>query len=138
MFNKILVAFDGSEAAAHAFALALDLASKYTAALRVISVVRPPEFGEDVETEAILEHSQKHYYQVLEPLREQAAKTNLAVAFDVIIGHPAERIVLEAEKWQAQLIVLGHRGRGLMGRWLVGSIAKQVMHHATCAVLIAR
>ena len=35
-------------------------------------------------------------------------------------------------------VVMGHRGHGLLGRWLIGSVAKQVMHHAPCAVLVAR
>ncbi len=34
--------------------------------------------------------------------------------------------------------VMGHRGHGLLGRWLIGSVAKQVMFHAPCAVLVAR
>lgn len=138
MFKKILVAYDGSTAAAHAFDLALDLAGKYGAAVRVIAVARPPEFGEEVETEAILENSRRHYHQVLQPLKQRTANLVPAFAFDVVVGHPAERIVIEAEQWNAELIVLGHRGHGLMGRWLLGSIAKQVMHHATCAVLVAR
>lgn len=50
----------------------------------------------------------------------------------------AERIVINAEEWGADLVVIGHRGHGLVGRWLLGSVAKQVMHHATCAVLVAR
>ena len=138
MFQKILVAYDGSDPAGHAFNLALDLAGKYGAKVRVLAVARPPEFGEEVETEAVLEKSRKHYHHVLKPLKERAAGLGLAVDYDVVVGHPAERIVIEAEQWGADLIVVGHRGHGLMGRWLLGSIAKQIMHHATCAVLVAR
>jgi len=138
MLNKILLAYDGSESAGKAFELALDLAVKYAASLRIIAVARPPEFGEEVETSAILENSRKHYHHVLKPLKERAAGAELAVDCEVLIGHPAERIVIEAEQWGADLIVIGHRGHGLKGRWLLGSIAKQVMHHATCAVLVAR
>lgn len=138
MFNKILVAYDGSGPAGLAFDLALDLATKYGSALRVLAVARPPEFGEDVETEAILENSCKHYHLALRPLRERIAGMEIPAEFQVLIGHPAERIVIDAEQWGADLIVIGHRGHGLMGRWLLGSVAKQVMHHATCAVLVAR
>ena len=63
---------------------------------------------------------------------------DLALDYELVIGHPAERIVIHAEEWGADLIVVGHRGHGLMGSWLLGSVAKQVMHHATCAVLVAR
>lgn len=138
MFQKILVAYDGSDPAGQAFDLALDLAGKYGAALRVLAVARPPEFGEEVETEAILENSRKHLHHILKPLKDRTAVLGLAVDYEVVIGHPAERIVIQAEKWGADLIVIGHRGHGLMGRWLLGSVVKQVMHHATCAVLVAR
>ena len=138
MFTRILIATDGSDPAAHAFKVALDLAEKYGAALRLISVVRPPEFGEEVESEAVIENSRKHYHHILKPLKAQASAHVQHVECEVLIGHPAERIVIEAEKWNADLIVVGHRGHGLMGRWLLGSIAKQVMHHATCDVLVAR
>ena len=138
MFKKILVAYDGSDPAGHAFGLALDLAGKYGAVLRILAVARPPEFGEEVETEAVLENSRKHYHHVLKPLKERATGLGLAVDCEVVVGHPAERIVIEAEQWGADLIVMGHRGHGLAGHWLLGSVAKQIMHHATCAVLVAR
>jgi len=138
MLKRILVAFDGSESAERAFALALDLAGKYGAAMRVIAVARPPDFGGDVETEATIEGARKHYHHILKPLKDRGVGAGLAIEVEVVVGHPAERIVIEGEKWGADLIVVGHRGRGLMGRWLLGSVAKQVMHHATSAVLVAR
>ncbi len=130
MFDKILIAYDGSDAAGKAFDLALDLAAKYGAELKVLAVARPPEFGDEVETEAVVENSRKHYQHVLKPLRDRVGMTGLKVHFEIATGHPAEHIVMVAEQWRAKLIVMGHRGRGLMGRWLVGSVAKQVMHHA--------
>lgn len=136
--KRILVAYDGSAAADKAFDLALDLAGKYEAAVKVLAVARPPEFGNEVETEAVLENSRKHYRHVMKPIKDRLAASGLTHEVEVASGHPAEHIVMSAEKWQATLIVLGHRGTGLMGRWLVGSVAKQVMHHAHCAVLVAR
>ena len=138
MFKKILVAYDGSDAAKRAFDLGLDLAQKYGAALRVLAVVKPPEFGDEVETEVIIENSRGHYQRELRPLRDHTTKLGFSVDYAIEVGHPAERIVIDAETWGADLIVGGHRGHGLMGRWLLGSVAKQVMHHATCAVLVGR
>lgn len=138
MFKKILVAFDGSEPAKKAFDLALDLAGKYDAALCILAIARPPEFGEEVETEAVVNNSRKHLQHALKSLREKASHAAQTIEFDVLVGHPAERIVIQAEQWGADLIVIGHRGQGLAGRWLLGSVAKQVMHHATCAVLVTR
>lgn len=136
--KRILVAYDGSDPAKKAFELALDLAQKYGSAIKVLAVVRPPEFGEEVETEAVLENSRKHYRQALKSIKERLAASGLTHEVEVAVGHPAEHIIMSAEQWGATLIAIGHRGRALMGRWLVGSVAKQVMHHAHCAVLVAR
>jgi len=136
--KRILLAYDGSGPADQAFALALDLAGKYGAALDVIAVARPPEFGEEVEAAAVIENSKKHCQRALMPLHGRVANTGVIAHFHVLVGHPAEQIVRHAEDWQADLVVVGHRGRTLFERWLVGSVAKYVINHAPCAVLVAR
>ena len=42
MIQKVLVAYDGSDAARDAFDFGMDLAGKYGAELHVIAVARPP------------------------------------------------------------------------------------------------
>jgi nucleotide-binding universal stress UspA family protein len=138
MFKQILVAYDGSESAGKAFAYGLDLAEKYGAELRVLSVARPPDFGAEVETEAVLEYSRNHYRQAMVPLEQNATAKGILAHFEVATGHPAEQIVYHAERHGADLIVVGHQGKALFGHWLIGSIAKQVMIHAPCSVLVAR
>ena len=136
--KRILVAYDGSDPAKKAFSFALDLAAKYGAELSVLAVARPPDFGSEVETEAVTENSKKHYRQVLKPLHGvvEAAKSN--AHFEVVVGHPAEQIVRHAESWRADLIVVGHRGHTFLDRLLIGSVAGYVINHASCAVLVAR
>ncbi len=136
MIGKLLIAYDGSASADAAFDLALDLAGKYAAELHVLSVSRPPEFGEEVETEAVIEQSRRYHAHLLQPLKARAA--GLAVRFEVKVGHPAEAIVLYAEDHGIDHIVVGHRGRGLFQRWLLGSVARQVIAYAPCAVTVVR
>ena len=137
--KRIIVAYDGSPPAVKAYSLGVELAEKYGAEIRVLAVARPPEFGSEVETEAVIENSRHHYQQILHPLREAAGRRkDIAIHFEVAVGHPAEQIVRRAEDWPADLIVVGHRGRTLFERWLVGSVAKYVINHAPCTVLVAR
>ena len=53
-------------------------------------------------------------------------------------GEPAEVILEEARAVEAQLIVMGARGRSAIARLLLGSVADRVIHHAPCSVLVAR
>ena len=62
---------------------------------------------------------------------------------DALLGgsqwvHPGEQIVRHAEDWEAELIVVGHRGRTFLDRLLMGSVARYAITHAPCAVLVAR
>ena len=115
MIHKLLIAYDGSDSAHAAFEFALDLALKYGAEFHVLAVARPPEFGEEVETEAVIEQSRRHYERVLHPLKARA--DGLKACFEVKVGH---------------------RGHGLFERWLIGSVARQVIAYAPCAVTVVR
>jgi len=138
MINKILIAYDGSESADHAYSFALDLAGKYQAELFVLTVARPPEFAEDVETEAVIENSKRHHEELLVPLKDQAASLGLRAQLEVAVGHPAEQIIFHAEQYGVDLVVLGHRGKSLLKRLLLGSVSKRVIQYADCPVLVVR
>jgi len=138
VFKHILIAYDGSEPAEKAFDYALDLAAKYRASLDVVAIARPPDFAEDVETEALLEQVQEHFQEQFAQLRERAARCGVTPEFNVVVGHPAEQIVKEAEEKSVDLILVGHRGRGLFERWLLGSVSRVVIAYAHCAVMVVR
>lgn len=136
--NKILIAHDGSDSAGKACLYALDLAAKYGAELLALAVASPPEFAEDVETEAVLENAQEHYEQLFIRLKEQAAAQGVQLFCDVVVGHPAEQIIYRAEQENVDLIVMGHRGKTFLQRWLLGSVTKRVISYAHCAVMVIR
>jgi nucleotide-binding universal stress UspA family protein len=138
MLTKILIAYDGSESADKAFAYGLDFAQKFGAELHVLAVARPPDFAQEVETEAVLEQSRNHYRKLVEPLKKRATASGAKAHCEVAVGHPAEQIIYHAERIGVELIIMGHRGGGLFERWLLGSVAKQVMIYARCSVMIAR
>jgi nucleotide-binding universal stress UspA family protein len=53
-------------------------------------------------------------------------------------GNVRKRVVDEARKWRADLIVVGSRGRTRIGRLLLGSVSEYVARHAPCSVQIVR
>lgn len=51
-------------------------------------------------------------------------------------GHAAEVLLKEAE--QADMIVVGNRGRGGFASLLLGSVTQHLVHHAHCPVVVVR
>lgn len=53
-------------------------------------------------------------------------------------GDPKSVILDEAEKWRADLIVVGSHGLKGLNRFLLGSVSDAVSRHATCSVQVVR
>jgi nucleotide-binding universal stress UspA family protein len=134
---KILVAYDGSEAAGHALTRAAKIALRGNDEVTVISVVPLQASGPRSAGPIISGDVEEHGRE----LQEAVAKLKEAgVAAETIeaVGHPAESIVDEAERGGFELIVVGHRGLHGVARFLLGSTAIRVVTHAHCDVLVVR
>lgn len=136
--KRILAAYDTSSAAEHAVEFALDLAKKFGAEIIILSVARPPEPAELVETQAVLENAEDFYKEHFDRLKEKASAAGVSPRFEIKVGHPAEQIVHAAHEEKADIIVMGHRGKSRVERWLLGSISKRVLSYACCTVCVVR
>jgi nucleotide-binding universal stress UspA family protein len=67
-------------------------------------------------------------------LRANGLKASTAMEF----GEPKVKILEQASKWGADLIVLGSHGRKGLKHFLLGSVSETVARHATCSVEIVR
>ncbi len=138
MNSRILCAYDGSPAADKAFDYALALAAAFGAELHVLAVAQPPEPPEDVETEALLESAQERFEKQFAALRARPVALSPTPKFEVSAGHPAEQILYQADRLHADHIVLGHRGKNVFQRWLMGSVSHRVISYAVCSVTVVR
>jgi nucleotide-binding universal stress UspA family protein len=69
---------------------------------------------------------------------EKLRSAGFKVTFSVKEGDARDVILNHAERWNADLIIVGsHRRRGL-GRFLIGSVSEAVARHARCSVEIVR
>lgn len=134
--SQILLAYDASDEADHAFEYARARARRFDAALEVLSVVTAPAFGDIVETKAVLEDGSQKAKQGQRRLRHVTQGEPFSVQFHTKFGRPPEQILAHAEMVGADLIVMGHRHRSLMERGFHRSTAVSVREAAGCPVLI--
>jgi nucleotide-binding universal stress UspA family protein len=60
------------------------------------------------------------------------------VRAEALAGTPARELIQKAERWRADLVVVGSQGRSALGRLLLGSVSKKVATEARCSVRVAR
>ena len=138
MIKRILVGYDGSDEAQRATLWAAELARITHARLDLVAVARPPEIAADVETEAHIQQLRAVLAKLLTTMRAQLSIDDERIATHLLVGHPAERLLRFAEEHHVDHLVVGHRSRGALQRWLLGSVARHVMDHAPCSVTIVR
>jgi nucleotide-binding universal stress UspA family protein len=135
-FRHILLAYDASEEADHAFEYARAFAQRYSAALEVLSVVATPLIGDDVETTAVIEEGRRKAERGLRRLKHITEGNALPIQFLTKYGRPTEQILQCAQELGADLIIMGHRPRSRLVRGISRSTLARVLQDAECPVLI--
>ncbi len=152
-FRKILVAFDGSEPAKRAIDYAADLADARNSTLIVLTVVpkvtlpvfpdegfgsapiiAAQDFGEYQDRMRAM--YQKSQADIMKDIREHFP--TLKAEAILLEGRPSSTIVEEAEKNQADLIVMGSRGLGGISGWILGSTSRRVVESCTKPILVVK
>ncbi|MEX3934350.1 universal stress protein [Paraburkholderia phymatum] len=137
--QNVLVGYDGSPSARHAVAFAVDLAKRFDARLHVLVVARAPDWGAiELERKEMIDYELRHANEVLDEIKAKLASSGDHAEFDLVVGQPAKEIVLYTEQHGIDHLVVGHRGHTPFDRWLIGSVARQVLAYAPCAVTIVR
>jgi nucleotide-binding universal stress UspA family protein len=147
--DRVVVAVDGSDIAAEAVATVRRWPFLATTTIRTLSIAPEPVMWwpdeltttgrehpahvRDAAADALLEH---------DTIAADAAAALRATGFDaqseVESGSPAPTIVAFANEWKADLVIMGSHGRTGVARLLLGSVARNVLHHASCSVLVVR
>ena len=155
MFAKILVAIDSSPMGKTIFDKALDLAKSTGASMMLLHVLSyedgmpmPTSFGREYYTglsSKALEIYQQQYKEsenqglnLLQILASQAISAGVSTEFSQNHGSPGQTVCDLAFNWQADLIVMGRRGRSGINELILGSVSNYVLHHASCSVLVVQ
>jgi nucleotide-binding universal stress UspA family protein len=145
--KKMLIAYDGSDASKKAIDLALKCCSKDDQ-ITLLTVI-PAELSESSFTKMLLptidlsqivksgtfkEKAMETLSKVAREIKDKVPKVNVAVES----GDPADEILITAKKYNADIIVVGYKGYGKEGRFLLGSVTDKVVRHAGVSVLVVR
>ena len=149
MFRNVVVAVDGSKHAMKAAVAAIDIAKEHGSKLHFLTVRHAKS--------AVVDDELRHYMEIehltdlpdemvddeskglLGYVREQAAQKGVDKVETVVrTGQPARCIVDFAREVGADLIMLGSRGLGDVGGFLLGSVSHKVSSLAEVSCLIVK
>ena len=149
MFKRILVAIDGSLAAAQGLECAIELAADQHATLYVVHVINDalvaPNLGGGLVPaeyfEGMIESLRATGRELIGTAKALARKRGLeanALVVEMYGRSVAETILAQANKRKADVIVLGTHGRRGLRRLVLGSDAEAVLHESAVPVLLVR
>jgi nucleotide-binding universal stress UspA family protein len=142
--STVVVGVDGSPESRAAVRFALEDAARRGAALRVVSAYVPPEYWAaayglaalPTVEEVVGEHEAVAREAVDAVVADEAALADVPVEVIARPGPPAEALIEQSRG--AELLVLGHRGRGGFASAVLGSVGLHCVLHALCPVTIVR
>jgi nucleotide-binding universal stress UspA family protein len=140
MFEKVLLAVDGSEHALHSARTAADLARAMNSKeFRIVVAYDfiPPYLGEpnmQIAIDTRIEEAQK----IMQTAVDAVGDIPCEIHTELIEASPAEAIISVATTRASDVIVMGSRGHGTLAGLLLGSTSQKVVAHAPCPVLIVR
>jgi nucleotide-binding universal stress UspA family protein len=142
MYNRILVALDGSQLSESVLPYARSIAKALNIPVELLHVIDPdalkpqetaPRGGPPDLMTAEREHAAAYLRNVAASVSGSAAVRSV-----VRIGKPADVILEVAEAVPGALIAMSTHGRSGIQRWLLGSIAEKVLYTATSHLLLVR
>jgi nucleotide-binding universal stress UspA family protein len=154
MYSRILVALENNQIGDDVFNEALSTAKANGACIMLLHVMSPfneqyvnpismdpYSFYPAMHSEAILQTLGKwdalkqESLNFLRKLCKQATESGITTEFTQNLGVPGQVICEIARNWQADLIIVGRRGRMGLSEFFLGSVSNYVLHHAPCSVL---
>lgn len=137
MFEKILLAVDGSKYSWEAEKRARVLAEKFNSTLVIVHAYpHTADLTSYHDLTQIVARRKKAGRQVLEEARENLAGSSFEIVEELLEGPSAEAILKVAETHGVDLILMGNRGLGAIKSLLLGSVSRKVLHCAPCAVMV--
>ncbi len=138
MFQRILLAWDGSEVALRAFDVAIDITRRYDAELVAISAAHTPAHAETASDRAESADAAHRYLErTFGEVKDRAVRAGVDVEHEIVEGETPARALLDyVHEHGYDLIVCGHHHHRRAGRLLLRGISQELLDGATIPVLV--
>lgn len=140
MFDTILLPTDGSEHAEAAAKTGLELATVHDAAVHVVCVADIGPLGDlrlPGDAASPKDAMCKQAAEYVDSVVDRAEAAGLDVTGTVLEGPPEHELLEYAREIDADLIVIGTRGRGGVHRLAMGSVTDHVIRFGEIPVFVA-
>ncbi|MBD2848203.1 universal stress protein [Paenibacillus sp. IB182496] len=142
-YQKLLVAYDGSEQSIRALKTGIDMAATWKARLDVLHVYEIPVM---IVGEAMVQPPVESSVAVVEEADNLAAEARSLIAavpdvnaeVQVLQGNPGKTILEQAEELGSDLIIIGSRGLGGIKEFFLGSVSHHVIQHAKVPIHVVK
>ena len=140
MFDKILLAVDGSDHALHAARIAAEMArGMKPKEFRVVVSYEPiPLYLGEPNMQHAIDNRKKEAEEILSKALKEVGELPCEIHTELLEGDPATAIIDVAAVRKSEIIIMGSRGLGRLAGLVLGSTSQKVVAHAPCPVLIVR
>ena len=140
-YQKILLAYNGSQEGRRALFECAELAEFHHAETHLLAVASMPPslfLTEGFVPEELLEEEKKRTQAVLDEGIRTLTDKGFQAAGHLAVGEPVEEICRLAKELSVDLIVLGHnQNTSFAARWWKGSVGASLLDYSPCSLLIA-
>lgn len=133
----IVLGCDDSEGSGRAMQVAQKIGEQNQARVIVVTAYHGPEVGGKGEMEGRVNPDIDTAQTLAENAAQKLRAAGLDAGVEVLEGHACEVLIRAAEAHNADLIVVGRRGRSLLSEVLLGSTSECVVRRGRVPVLVA-
>ena len=140
-YQKILLAYNGSQEGRRALLECADLATFLGAETHLLAVASMPPslfLTEGFVPEELLEEEKKRTQSILDEGIRTLRESGFKAIGHLAVGEPVEEICRRANELAVDQIVVGHNHHSAFAaRWWKGSVGASLLDYAPCSILIA-
>ncbi len=139
MFQRILLAWDGTAVALRAFDAAIDMTRRYDAELVAVSIAYSPAHAETAaDREESADAARRYLQDSFAEVRDRAERAGVDVEHQIIEGETPARALLEyAHRHGFDLIVCGHHHSLRAGRLLLKDVTQELVNDTIPVLVIS-